>query len=202
MVRGHVWAESLLGQPAVGHWGVAWWGIELHTNNLPTEHTSWCWDIRSCWWSSYSYLVGKRNAHHESCQCMLQTSSSWSWEDKSEEIWWIHPPRRQPVRTLQLSSKCGKQTNHFCTIAFTTWNIFLFRYCVRYISQPADTIRRILVFSRYRIFHQYKHHAAFKTREKGGCHPAFKLQCWITDTGERNWSNLCIFFNYWIPGCF
>lgn len=64
--------------------------------------------------------------------------------------------------------------------------IFPFRYCVRHISQPADTIRGIPVSGRYRIFHQYKRHATFKTREKGGRHPAFKLQCRIPDKGEMN----------------
>lgn len=40
MVRVHVWVESLLGQPAVGHGGITWCRIELHTNKLPAEHTS------------------------------------------------------------------------------------------------------------------------------------------------------------------
>lgn len=146
---------------------------------------------------------GTRKPLHECCHCRSKTACVLSWEGRSKGIRQTSLPwRQQSVRALWSWCKSGKWAKQFWAIALTAKNIFPFRYRVRHISKPADTIGRIPVSGRYGIFHQYKHHATFKTREKGGCHPAFKLQCRIPDTGERNQSSLHFSFNSCIPGSF
>lgn len=146
---------------------------------------------------------GTRNPLHECCRCRLKLHVAGV--GRAQEKGYSESPfpeDRNQLGLLWSWCKSGKQANQFCTTALTARKIFPFRYCVRHISQRADTVRGIPVSGRYRIFHQYKHHATFKTREKGGRHPAFKLQCRITDTGERNWSSLCFFFNSCMPVSF
>lgn len=178
---------------------IAWHGDELCVSGLLVAPTSRGWATTS-FLSSKTHSVGK-HGKHPSWLLLLQVQNC-IWLELTGQKGYGKSPLPKDYNQLKL---CGhgvrvvKQANRFCSIALTARMFFSFRYCVRHISQPADTIRWIPVSGRYWILHQYKRHATFKTREKGGRHPAFKLQCRIPDTGESNWNSLYFFFNMGIP---